>query len=154
MFWKMWGAWGHRSLYSVTGLLCALLALSLLPNVNSSPGVSPAPPASSTSASGLRPSAGGKENNSSTAVEGPLSTVPAGPPPNKPRTQRALAVLVVVSAAVIIYFVIRTIRTRRKHKKTRKYGVLDTNIGNMELTPLEQEEEDDDTLFDANHPRR
>ncbi|CAH2297101.1 membrane FAM174A [Pelobates cultripes] len=78
-----------------------------------------------------------------------------GPPaPARPSTQRALAVLVVVSAAVIVYFVFRTIRTRRKNKKTRKYGVLDTSIGNMELTPLEQDDEDDDTLFDANQPRR
>nr|KAF6489387.1 family with sequence similarity 174 member A [Molossus molossus] len=44
---------------------------------------------------------------------------------------------------------------RRRNRKTRRYGVLDTNIENMELTPLEQDDEDDDnTLFDANHPRR
>lgn len=72
----------------------------------------------------------------------------------KPMTQRALCVLVVVSAAVIVYFVIRTVRMRRKNKKTRKYGVLDTNIENMELTPLEQDDDEDDTLFDASHPRR
>ncbi|XP_043919811.1 membrane protein FAM174A isoform X2 [Protopterus annectens] len=72
----------------------------------------------------------------------------------KPMTQRALCVLVVVSATVIVYFVIRTVRLRRKNKKTRKYGVLDTNIENMELTPLEQDDDEDDTLFDASHPRR
>ncbi|KAJ7426292.1 hypothetical protein WISP_17362 [Willisornis vidua] len=44
---------------------------------------------------------------------------------------------------------------RRRNRKTRRYGVLDTNIENMELTPLEQDDDDDDTtLFDANHPRR
>ncbi|XP_073200693.1 membrane protein FAM174A isoform X1 [Lepidochelys kempii] len=44
---------------------------------------------------------------------------------------------------------------RKRNKKTRRYGVLDTNIENMELTPLEQDDDDDDTtLFDANHPRR
>ena len=32
---------------------------------------------------------------------------------------------------------------------------MDTNIDNMEVTPLEQDdEEDDNTLFDAIHPRR
>ena len=45
--------------------------------------------------------------------------------------------------------------SNRKWGKTRRYGVLDPNIENMELTPLEQDdEEDDNTLFDANHPRR
>ncbi|MXQ87872.1 hypothetical protein E5288_WYG015311 [Bos mutus] len=69
-------------------------------------------------------------------------------------TQRALTVLMVVSGAVLVYFVVRTVRMRRRNRKTRRYGVLDTNIENMELTPLEQDdEEDDNTLFDANHPR-
>ncbi|KAF3821857.1 hypothetical protein GH733_009899 [Mirounga leonina] len=69
-------------------------------------------------------------------------------------TQRALTVLMVVSGAVLVYFVVRTVRMRRRNRKTRRYGVLDTNIENMELTPLEQDDEDDDnTLFDANHPR-
>ncbi|KAM5260522.1 membrane protein FAM174A isoform 2-T2 [Hipposideros larvatus] len=73
----------------------------------------------------------------------------------KPMTQRALTVLMVVSGAVLVYFVVRTVRMRRRNRKTRRYGVLDTNIENMELTPLEQDdEEDDNTLFDANHPRR
>ncbi|XP_010830305.1 PREDICTED: membrane protein FAM174A, partial [Bison bison bison] len=76
-------------------------------------------------------------------------------PGDKPMTQRALTVLMVVSGAVLVYFVVRTVRMRRRNRKTRRYGVLDTNIENMELTPLEQDdEEDDNTLFDANHPRR
>ncbi|CAK6444407.1 unnamed protein product [Pipistrellus nathusii] len=76
-------------------------------------------------------------------------------PGEKPMTQRALTVLMVVSGAVLVYFVVRTVRMRRRNRKTRRYGVLDTNIENMELTPLEQDDEDDDnTLFDANHPRR
>ncbi|RMC18092.1 hypothetical protein DUI87_04971 [Hirundo rustica rustica] len=70
-------------------------------------------------------------------------------------TQRALSALVLASAALIVYFVIRTVRLRRQNRKTRRYGVLDTNIENMELTPLEQDDDDDDdtTLFDASHPR-
>ncbi|XP_075397427.1 membrane protein FAM174A [Tenrec ecaudatus] len=76
-------------------------------------------------------------------------------PGDKPLTQRALTVLMVVSGAVLVYFVVRTVRMRRRNRKTRRYGVLDTNIENMELTPLEQDDEDDNnTLFDANHPRR
>uniref|UniRef100_A0A8C8AY98 Transmembrane protein 157 n=1 Tax=Otus sunia TaxID=257818 RepID=A0A8C8AY98_9STRI len=84
-----------------------------------------------------------------------LAEVSAPPEQGQPMTQRALSVLVVASAALIVYFVIRTVRLRRRNRKTRRYGVLDTNIENMELTPLEQDDGDDDTtVFDASHPRR
>ncbi|NXE28399.1 F174A protein, partial [Ardeotis kori] len=84
-----------------------------------------------------------------------LAEVSAPPEQGQPMTQRALSVLVLASAALIVYFVIRTVRLRRRNRKTRRYGVLDTNIENMELTPLEQDDDDDDTtLFEANHPRR
>uniref|UniRef100_A0A8C4XIT5 Transmembrane protein 157 n=1 Tax=Falco tinnunculus TaxID=100819 RepID=A0A8C4XIT5_FALTI len=86
---------------------------------------------------------------------GRLAEVSAPPEQGQPMTQRALSVLVLTSGALIVYFVIRTVRLRRRNRKTRRYGVLDTNIENMELTPLEQDDDDDDTtLFDANHPRR
>ncbi|OXB79357.1 UNVERIFIED_CONTAM: hypothetical protein H355_008162 [Colinus virginianus] len=86
---------------------------------------------------------------------GRLAEVSAPPEQGRPMTQRALSVLVLASAALIVYFVIRTVRLRRRNRKTRRYGVLDTNIENMELTPLERDDDDDDTtLFDANHPRR
>ncbi|XP_078070850.1 membrane protein FAM174A-like [Mustelus asterias] len=69
--------------------------------------------------------------------------------------QRALYVLVVVTALVVIYFVVRTIRMRRINRKNRKYGILNTNLENMEMRPLDQEDDDeDDTLFDVHHPRR
>ncbi|XP_007891305.1 membrane protein FAM174A [Callorhinchus milii] len=69
--------------------------------------------------------------------------------------QRALYVLIVVTAFVIIYFVVRTVRMRRVNRKTRKYGVLNTHLENMEMRPLDQEDdEEDDTLFDVNHSRR
>ncbi|KAM6230308.1 membrane protein FAM174A isoform 1-T2 [Porphyrio hochstetteri] len=86
---------------------------------------------------------------------GRLAEVSAPPEQGQPMTQRALSVLVLASAALIVYFVIRTVRLRRRNRKTRRYGVLDTNIENMELTPLEQDDEEDDTtLFDANRPQR
>ncbi|EHA99659.1 Membrane protein FAM174A [Heterocephalus glaber] len=68
---------------------------------------------------------------------------------------RALTLLMVVSGAVLVYFMVRTVTMRRKNRKTRRYRILDTNIENVEFTPLKQDDEDDDsTLFDANHPRR
>ncbi|NXY74212.1 F174A protein, partial [Glareola pratincola] len=97
--------------------------------------------------------AGGAATRSSSSSSSRLAEV--SPEQGQPMTQRALSVLVLASAALIVYFVIRTVRLRRRNRKTRRYGVLDTNIENMELTPLEQDDDDDDTtLFDANHPRR
>ncbi|XP_037759230.1 membrane protein FAM174A isoform X1 [Chelonia mydas] len=49
-------------------------------------------------------SSNGSSSSSSLAVSAP-------PERNQPMTQRALAVLVVASAALIVYFVIRTVRT-------------------------------------------
>ncbi|XP_043565873.1 protein FAM174C [Chiloscyllium plagiosum] len=69
--------------------------------------------------------------------------------------QRALYVLVAVTALVVVYFVVRTIRIRKIHRKNRKYGVLSTNLENMEMKPLDQEDDDeDDTLFDVHQSRR
>ncbi|XP_006139853.1 membrane protein FAM174A isoform X2 [Tupaia chinensis] len=131
------------------------------PTAAQQPGVAPAEaagPRGSEGGNGSSPGAGlaadehgGKAGESS--VGGSLAVSPN--PGDKPMTQRALTVLMVVSGAVLVYFVVRTVRMRRRNRKTRRYGVLDTNIENMELTPLEQDDEDDDnTLFDANHPRR
>ncbi|KAM7166157.1 membrane protein FAM174A [Macrochelys suwanniensis] len=107
----------------------------------------------STLPQGSSPGVATRSINGSSSSSSPAMSPP--PKRNQPMTQRALAVLVVASAALIVYFVIRTVRLRKRNKKTRRYGVLDTNIGNMELTPLEQDDDDDDTtLFDANHPRR
>ncbi|XP_053911177.1 membrane protein FAM174A [Cuculus canorus] len=109
-------------------------------------------PPLSAAAAYLRPTevAGGGATRSSSR----LAEVSASPEQGQPMTQRALFVLVLASAALIVYFVIRTVRLRRQNRKTRRYGVLDTNIENMELTPLEQGDDDDTTLFDASHPRR
>ncbi|XP_041254072.1 membrane protein FAM174A isoform X2 [Onychostruthus taczanowskii] len=108
-------------------------------------------PTEAASGTSTRSSSSGNSNSSSRLAE-----VSAPPEQGQPMTQRALSVLVLASAALIVYFVIRTVRLRRQNRKTRRYGVLDTNIENMELTPLEQDDDDDDdtTLFDASHPRR
>ncbi|XP_063036971.1 membrane protein FAM174A [Melospiza melodia melodia] len=98
-----------------------------------------------------------RSSSNSSSSRSRLAEVSAPPEQGQPMTQRALSVLVLASAALIVYFVIRTVRLRRQNRKTRRYGVLDMNIENMELTPLEQDDDDDDddtTLFDASHPRR
>ncbi|CAN0262484.1 unnamed protein product [Lampetra planeri] len=65
--------------------------------------------------------------------------------------QRALYVLIGVTAVVVIYFIIRTIR------RNKRYGVLSTSAEHIELAALEQEDDDDDedtTLFEARQGRR
>ncbi|XP_055285673.1 membrane protein FAM174A isoform X2 [Moschus berezovskii] len=134
------------------------------------PGAPPSPgPSAARAAAGRAPApeaagarGAGGGNGSAAAGDPGGEAGPAGgvlavspEPGDRPMTQRALTVLMVVSGAVLVYFVVRTVRMRRRNRKTRRYGVLDTNIENMELTPLEQDdEEEDNTLFDASHPRR
>ncbi len=55
-----------------------------------------------------------------------------------------------ISSLVIAYFVIRIARSKSR-RKTKKYGVLATHGSEVELRPLEQDDEDEDmTVFDAN----
>jgi len=61
---------------------------------------------------------------------------------------RAFYVVVGVTAIVIVYFVVRAVRLRRKRSKSRKYGII-AKSGDVEMTPLEQDDEDDDmTVFE------
>ncbi|XP_053264278.1 membrane protein FAM174A [Podarcis raffonei] len=123
-------------------------------SASAAPGGHDAAPALGSSSSGSPVGEAARSSNAS-GVGSVAAAVPAPPERNQLMTQRALSVLVLASAALIVYFVIRTVRLRRRNRKTRRYGVLDTNIENTELTPLEQDDDDDDTtLFDANHPRR
>ncbi|GAB6032388.1 hypothetical protein CHUAL_011027 [Chamberlinius hualienensis] len=62
---------------------------------------------------------------------------------------RAFYVVVGVTAIVIVYFVVRSVRLRRKRSKTRKYGITGKNL-DLEMTPLDQDDEEDDlTVFEA-----
>ncbi|CAI5787220.1 Family with sequence similarity 174 member A [Podarcis lilfordi] len=122
-------------------------------SASAAPGGHDAAPALGSSSGS--PAGEAARSSNASGVGSVAAAVPAPPERNQLMTQRALSVLVLASAALIVYFVIRTVRLRRRNRKTRRYGVLDTNIENTELTPLEQDDDDDDTtLFDANHPRR
>ncbi|XP_056370806.1 membrane protein FAM174A isoform X3 [Oenanthe melanoleuca] len=131
-----------------------LVSLLLLEAARCGEAAAPRPRDAATASPRPTEAAGGAATRSSSGSSR-LAEVSAQPEQGQPMTQRALSVLVLASAALIVYFVIRTVRLRGQNRKTRRYGVLDTNIENMELTPLEQDDDDDDTtLFDASHPRR
>lgn len=75
---------------------------------------------------------------------------------NKGILERTLYVLLVITVIVVLYFLVKTIRLRRRKSKTRRYGVLNTNDrDNLEMTPLDQEDEDEDmTVFEVNGHRK
>ncbi|KAM6991262.1 membrane protein FAM174A [Passerculus sandwichensis] len=137
-----------------------LVLLVLLDAAGCAEAAAPSPRDAATASPRSTEAAGGastRSSSNSSSSSSRLAEVSAPPEQGQPMTQRALSVLVLASAALIVYFVIRTVRLRRQNRKTRRYGVLDMNIENMELTPLEQDDDDDDddtTLFDASHPRR
>ncbi|XP_077988964.1 uncharacterized protein LOC144443371 [Glandiceps talaboti] len=76
-------------------------------------------------------------------------------PRNSPEVvKRMLYVLLAVTAIVVVYFVFRAVRLRRRRSKSKKYGVLTSAGGDMEMAPLDQDEEEDDmTVFDVNNAR-
>ncbi|XP_066918725.1 membrane protein FAM174-like [Clytia hemisphaerica] len=69
-------------------------------------------------------------------------------------SMRAMVVVGVICAVVILYFIIRAVCSRRRQNRNRKYGMLRENRDDrMEMRPLSEGDDDDDdddlTLFDA-----
>lgn len=75
---------------------------------------------------------------------------------NKPMLMRAFYVLLALTAVVVVYFVIRSWRLRRKRSKSRKYGLITARGTDMEMAPLDQDDDEDDdmTVFDMNSQNR
>ncbi|XP_074650439.1 uncharacterized protein LOC141905472 [Tubulanus polymorphus] len=72
---------------------------------------------------------------------------------NKGMLLRTMYVLIGITAVVILCFAVKTIRLRRRRSKTKKYGVISTpGHDNMEMTPLDQDDDDEDmTVFELNN---
>lgn len=63
-------------------------------------------------------------------------------------------VVACLSVVIIVYFVIKAIRLRRRKSKIRRYGVI-ASREDVEMTPLGDEDEDEDsTVFDINEHSR
>ncbi|KAG8454600.1 hypothetical protein GDO86_000997 [Hymenochirus boettgeri] len=69
---------------------------------------------------------------------------------NMPMVQRAFYVLIGVSLLAVLYFVIRTVRLKKKPLR-KKYGLLSDYDDNMEMGSLESDEE---KIFEARSLRR
>lgn len=69
-------------------------------------------------------------------------------------TLKNIVILVCVSTAVLITcLVIKVFRSGRRIRKTRKYDIITTPAERVEMSPLNEENEDDDdsTLFDVKY---
>lgn len=64
---------------------------------------------------------------------------------------RILTVLLTVTVITVFFFLLKGYSSR-KNRKTKKYGVLATSGTDVELRPLDDDEEEDEdvTVFDAN----
>ncbi|XP_033749202.1 membrane protein FAM174-like [Pecten maximus] len=70
---------------------------------------------------------------------------------NKDMLLRTLYVLIGVTSVVILYFVFRAWRIRGRRSKSRKYGLITTRGSDLEMAPLDADDEDDDlTVFEMN----
>ncbi|XP_076370163.1 uncharacterized protein LOC143256619 isoform X1 [Tachypleus tridentatus] len=66
---------------------------------------------------------------------------------------RTMYVIVAGMVVVILYFVIRLVRSYRKRNKSRKYGLITTPGSELEMQPLDKSDDDDEdtVLFEAQH---
>ncbi|XP_069768279.1 membrane protein FAM174B [Narcine bancroftii] len=71
----------------------------------------------------------------------------------------ALEGLVLASCAAVLLMVlcllVKVFRSRRKFRKTRKYDIITTPAEKVEMTPLNEEDEDEEdaTVFDVKYSR-
>ncbi|CAN7986622.1 unnamed protein product [Ixodes hexagonus] len=65
---------------------------------------------------------------------------------------RSFYVIVGVMSIILAYFVVRIVRSRYRHSKTRRYGIIATRAAELEMQPLDRldDEEEETTLFEAN----
>ncbi|XP_014681354.1 PREDICTED: membrane protein FAM174A-like [Priapulus caudatus] len=68
---------------------------------------------------------------------------------------RMIYVVMGITSIVVIYFVIRAVRVRTRKSKTKKYGILQTADTDLEMTPLDVgDEEEDMTVFELPSNRK
>lgn len=70
-----------------------------------------------------------------------------------PTLKTAVICVCVLTAAVITSLVIKVVRSGRRIRKTRKYDIMTTPAERVEMTPLNEEndDEEDSTLFDVKY---
>lgn len=113
---------------------------------------SDAPKATAGSTAGLKPavtnSSGGNNTHSGGESHGKISN---GSNLDSSMIQRALYVLIAITTAGVLYFLIRAVRLKKPTQK-KKYGLLSNYDDSVEMEVVESDE--DDTLYEARSLRR
>ncbi|XP_030640077.1 protein FAM174C [Chanos chanos] len=68
---------------------------------------------------------------------------------NPSMIQRALFVLIGITIIGVLYFLIRAVRLKKSTVQRKKYGLLSNSDDTMEMAPLESDEEEDMTVYEA-----
>nr|XP_055040649.1 protein FAM174C [Misgurnus anguillicaudatus] len=77
----------------------------------------------------------------------------SGSPLDNEMIQRALYVLIGITAIGFLYFLMRAVRLKKKTVQRKKYGLLSNYDDTMEMGHLESDE-DDNTVYEAKSMRR
>lgn len=107
------------------------------------------------------------DNDETTTFTGPDATDDGGKEEERPGTigghvfdsgtlLRTSYVFIGVALIVVAYFVVRSLRLRCRKNRKMKYGILATNDDAFEMRHLEEDDEEDATVFDKtlSHSRR
>ncbi|XP_068458944.1 membrane protein FAM174B [Clinocottus analis] len=88
-------------------------------------------------------------NVTDAAVGSPISSLMT----HLPTLKNIVIFICVLTAALITCLVIKVVRSGRRIRKTRKYDIITTPAERVEMTPLNEEndDEDDSTLFDVKY---
>lgn len=88
-------------------------------------------------------------NVTDTAVGSRISSIMT----HLPTLKNIVIFICVLTAVLITCLVIKVIRSGRRIRKTRKYDIITTPAERVEMTPLNEEndDEDDSTLFDVKY---
>lgn len=91
------------------------------------------------------------EGNSTTCVSGSGYIDKLSEMYQKGTIKRAFYVLIGITGIVVIYFIVRTVKSRRKRSKSKKYGVISMPGNDLEMAPLDADDDEDDvTVFEVN----
>lgn len=91
--------------------------------------------------------------NISTTATSKIKSSGAGLSLDGDMIQRALYVLIGITAIGVLYFLVRAVRLKKSTVQRRKYGLLTNYDDTMEMAHLESDEEDN-TVYEARSLRR
>lgn len=132
-------------------MLCHLaLTLALLHGVTGEP---PTLPSASTRLNLTTPAAPGARHGAANGTEVAVGSRISDLLTHLPTMKVIVLFVCVLTAALITCLLVKVYRSGRRIRKTRKYDIITTPAERVEMTPLNEDEEDeeDSTLFDVKY---